>query len=123
MFNVNSSCHLEKATQHDIQLVLDTDLQCSLLISSNIRDQARLKSIAARHVGSRLRAIPNSNVGLVMSHMSLLYLCTIGSFMSVPSAVRYPCGTIIDEYGNHTFCFGPGPLRIKHHDAMCCSTL
>ena len=40
-------------------------------------------------------------------------------FPSSPSSIRYPCGQIIDVYGDHVLGCGFGPLRIKRHDALC----
>ena len=36
-----------------------------------------------------------------------------------PGSLRCPCGTVIDDLGDHILGCGSGPMRIRQHDTIC----
>ncbi|XP_062518293.1 uncharacterized protein LOC134193482 [Corticium candelabrum] len=108
------------ASQHDLQEIFDKSLLSDIKNSVSIRDQARLNAISTPHAGAWLRAIPNRNLGLVMSAEE--YVIALRLRLGIPIfpslSTRCPCGSIIDAYGDHVLGCGYGNLRIKRHDAL-----
>ena len=110
--------------QKQVQQLLD--LSFSHLVQdkiSSIWDKACLNTLSIPHSGSWLRALPNNNLGLVMSweeFLIVLRLCLgIAVFPSSPSLVWCLCGQIIDKFGDHILGCSSGQLRSKRHSAMC----
>ena len=120
----NQDLQIRKMTQKEIQRLLDVSLSLHIQDSTpSIRDKARLNAISTPHSGSWLRALPNTNLGLVMSREEFLVALRlrlgIAVFPSSPLLVRCPCGQVIDKFGDHVLGCGSGPLRLKRHNALC----
>ena len=109
------------ASQHQLQEIIDKSLLSDVKNSVCIRNQAHLNSISTPHAGTWLRAIPNSNLGLIVSaEESVIALRLWLGIPIFPSlSTRCPCGSTIDAYGDHVLGCGSGNLRIKPHDALC----
>ena len=109
----------QRVFQHE----LDIARQTLLLNSLTIRDQARIRSISADPcTSSWLRAIPCDSLGLSMSSQE--FVCSLRYRLGVPlfsaiSPVRCPCGSVVDQFGDHLLGCGHGPMRIRRHDALC----
>ena len=75
------------------------------------------------HVGSWLVAIPNFNIGLVMSPSEFMVAVRIHLgipfFPFPPASATCTCGQVLDAYGDHILGYHYGPLRIKRHEALC----
>ena len=82
-----------------------------------------MNAISTPHSGSWLPALPNTNLGLVMSWEEFLVALRlrlgIAVFPSPPLLVQCPCGQVIDKFGDHVLGYGSGPLRLKRHSALC----
>ena len=109
--------------QREFRDVLDSSLLRKIKAESNLRDKARLNSVSARNSGAWLMAIPNQKFGLFMSPQKFMVALRmwlgILVFLSPPSSVRCPCGTVIDPHGDHVLGCGHGLLRNKRHDTLC----
>ena len=95
----NHELDLMTATQHQIQGVLDSSLQNDIKKSASLRDLARMNSSSAAHVGSWLVAIPNFNLGLVMSPSEFMVAVRIRLglpfFPFPPASARCTCGQVL----------------------------
>ena len=52
------------------------------------------------------------------------FVCSLRYWLGVPlfsatSPVRCPCGSVVDQFGDHRLGCGHGPMRIRRHDALC----
>ena len=52
------------------------------------------------------------------------FVCSLRYWLGVPlfsatSPVRCPCGSVVDQFGDHLLGCGHGPMRIRRHDALC----
>ena len=112
---------LLSSTQHQLQDILYKSLFLHIKNSGSVRNQARLNAISTPLAGSWLRAIPNRNLGLVMSAEESVIALRLWLGISVfpPFSSSCPCGSIIDSYGDHVLGCGSGNLRIERHDALC----
>ena len=48
-----------------------------------------------------------------------LRYCLGVPLFSATSPVRCPCGSVVDQFGNHLLGCGHGPMRIRSHDVLC----
>ena len=104
--------------QRVFQRELDIARQTLLLNSLTIRDQARIHSISADPcTSSWLRVIPCDSLGLTMSSQE--FVCFLRYWLGVPLfSVCCPCGSVVDQFGDHLLGCGHGPMSICWHNAL-----
>ncbi len=88
----------------------------------SIRVKARLNITSEPHAGAWHTAIPNPNLGLVMSchEFTIAVHLWLGLplFSSPPNAVRCICCQVLDKFYNHLLGCRKISLRSRRHDAL-----
>ena len=119
------SVDMSTFSQRTLQAQLDNNLVASLKEESNLRDQARLNTVASPHASAWLRAIPNANLGLTLPKHEFVVAVKlwlgIPIFPSLSNSIRCTCGHIIDVFGDHLL--GCGHVHCAPRDMTPSGTL
>ena len=117
----NAACLMDRASQRQLQLHLNSCFLDSLKACSSVRNQARLNTIATPHAGALLKEVPNPQCGLTMSRYEFtvaicLLLSVFQCFHPIP---RCLCSHHLDPFGDHMIGCGHNHQMLKcHNDLM-----
>ncbi len=119
----NTTFEMGTTSQHQFQIMLDSNLYCSLKEFASIWDRARLNTVSSQHVSAWLRTISNSNLGLALPSkkfiVALWIWLRIPVFPSVPATKRCTCDAIIDKFGDHLLRYNQEQkVRIRRQNAL-----
>ena len=100
---------------------ITTKQRLQLLETANVRDRARLTSLAAEHAGAWLQASPLPSMGLAIParEFRVLLRHTLGlPIYSAPRSCPVCKSSLLDVWGSHSVVCSSGGDRIGRHNAV-----